>query len=61
MQGLPHVLNLVDPESPSSNRPNPLPRDDLQETDEQTPITEVGEQVVDMETRLCVYGEWSKG
>ena len=32
--------------------PNLLPRDDLQETNEETPITQVWEQIIHMQTGL---------
>ena len=52
MEGLPHIFYLVDPESPSPNGTNLITRDGLQESNEQATITEVSEEVVDMETTL---------
>ena len=48
----PHILNLVDPEPAPANRSNLLPRENLQETDQQTTITKVSVKIINMVTSL---------
>jgi hypothetical protein len=52
VDSFPNILNLVDPESAPANRSNLLPGENLQETNQQTTITKVRVEVIDMVTSL---------